>query len=201
MNRPIRSSNPGLRFVLHYWQKYCELDPWHVQWAKQHIRVLNKLAKNEVLYYEGEKQKYVYLVARGLLARVRYQDDSYKRQILSVALPGMALLSSTHLYSRSPSRGDIIVLRPNTLIIQIPYVAILAFNQQEPQLNTLINVLTNKKKKQLSLLRIMTSIAQYDQRYEWFAHNMRELAIQLTLQETADLLGMSLSTIKRLRNK
>lgn len=201
MNKPIRSNNPGLRFLLQYWQKYCRLDPWHVQWAKQHIVVQNKLPKGTILYNEGEKQKVVYLVVRGLLARVSYHGDGYKRQILSLALPGMALMTTSHLYSPSPSIGNIIVLQAQTTLVEIPYKAILHFKEQEPQLNTLLGVLTNKKKKQLSFLRIMTSIPRQDKRYDWFAHNMGEFATQLTLQEMADLLGTSLSTIKRLRNK
>jgi CRP-like cAMP-binding protein len=195
MKKNIRKNNRGLRFLLQYWQRYCTLEDWHTDWAKRHIHVLSK-RKGDILYYDGEKQKRVYLVAKGLLARVRY-DDSGKRQILSVALPGMALMTTEHLYSDTPSVGDIIVLRPDTLIIQIPYNAVLAFKEQEPQLNTLIAVLTNKNKKQMSALSRIMHEREPFRRYLLFANDMSQIHRNLTHTETAEILGISLSSSQR----
>ena len=193
---PIRTNNPGLRFLLQYWQRHCTLEPWHTDWARMHIRVPDSLRKGQTLYTHGEKQKNVYLVARGLLARVRY-DDRGRRQILSVALPGMALMTTDHLYSRTPSKGDIVVLRSNSTIIEIPYRAVLEFKEHEPQLNTLMDILTNKKKKQMTAVSRIMHEADPFTRYQLFAHDMPDLQSTLTQIEQADLLGIGKNTVQR----
>ncbi|NGF56526.1 Crp/Fnr family transcriptional regulator [Parapusillimonas sp. SGNA-6] len=192
----LRANNPGLCFLISYWSRYCTLEPWHTDWAKQHIRVPDSLRKGQALYLEGERQKNVYLVARGLLARVRYNDKG-KRQILSVALPGMALMTTDHLYSRTPSKGDIVVLRSNSIIIEIPYRAIKDFKEREPHIDTLIDVLGNKKRKQLARLRSVTHGHKPYLCYQHFITQMPDLFQTLKHAEVADLLGISLSTVLR----
>jgi CRP-like cAMP-binding protein len=93
--------------------------------------------------------------------------------------------------------GDIIVLRPDTLIIQIPYNAVLAFKEQEPQLNTLIAVLTNKNKKQMSALSRIMHEREPFRRYLLFANDMSQIHRNLTHTETAEILGISLSSSQR----
>lgn len=193
---PIRTNNPGLCFLLQYWQRHCTLEPWHTDWARRHIRVPDSLRKGQPLYTHGEKQKNVYLVARGLLARVRY-DDRGKRQILSIALPGMALMTTDHLYSGTPSDGDIVALRSSSLVVQIPYPAIVAFKEQEPQLNTLLSILTNKKKKQMTALSRILRESNLATRYLLFAKEMPELHRILTHDERAEIIGISLSSAQR----
>lgn len=151
----MRSNNPGFKFLLQYWQKYCVLEDWHLQWAKRNIYVPKKLQRGHILYMDSEYQKNVYLVAKGMLARIQLDEEGSKRRILNLATPGMAFMTTLHLYNQTPSKGDIIVLHPRTTVIEIPYKAILDFKEQEPQLNTLINVLNNKKKKQLATLLLL----------------------------------------------
>ena len=194
---PLRNNNPGLRFLLAYWQRYCVLEDWHISWAKRHIHIVAGLHKGDTLYLEGEKQKHVYLVARGLLARVRHDEDTDKRQILSVALPGMALMTTSHLYSNTPSAGNIVTLRTDSIVVQIPYRAIREFKEQEPQLNTLIAVLTNKKKKQLTALSGMMHEPDSFARYLLFAKDMPEVQEVLTQVEQAALLGIARKTVQR----
>lgn len=197
MKRSIRKNNPAFHFLLQFWQKHCRLEKGHVDWAKQHIYILDKVRKEETLYLDGDKQKNVYFVARGLLARVHDDTETGKRQLWSIALPGMALMTTKHLYSHTPSSGDIIVLRPGTLVIQIPYWAILEFKEQEPQLNTLIGILTNKKYKQMTALSIILRETDLYTRYVAFADDMPELHRVLTHGETAEITGISLSSAQR----
>src|SRR5690606_22014299 len=124
-------------------------------------------------------------------------DDRGRRQILSVALPGMALLTTDHLYSRTPSKGDIVVLRSNSTIIEIPYRAIKDFKEREPHIDTLIDVLGNKKRKQLARLRSVTHGHKPYLCYRHFVTQMPELFQTLKHAEVADLLGISLSTVLR----
>lgn len=197
MKKKIRINNPGLQFLIQYWQRYCTLDDWHVEWTRNNILVRNKLRKGDPLYLEGEKQRNVYLVARGLLARVMYDEERENRKILSIATPGMALMTTSHLFSRTPSKGDIVVLRSGTLVIEVPYNHILQFKEQEPHLNTLISVLNYKKKKQISsLLDVMREQDPFA-RYLLFASHLPDLAIILTQIEQAQLLNISRKTVQR----
>lgn len=197
MKKKIRINNPGLQFLIQYWQRYCTLDDWHVDWARNNILVRNKLRKGDPLYLEGEKQRNVYLVARGLLARVMYDEERENRKILSIATPGMALMTTSHLFSRTPSKGDIEVLRPNSLIIEIPYKAIRDFNEQETQLNTLISVLSNKKKNLIiKLLHAKHKSKPFEVYLDYTTH-IPELQKILTNQESAQLLGISIDTVYR----
>ena len=196
MNHYIRSNNPGLRFLLAYWKKYCQLEPWHTDWARRYIRIQNGIRRGQTLYLEGDHQKKVYFVTQGMLARVRYNDKG-KRQLLSVALPGMALMCTDHLYSHTPSKGDIVVLRPRTVVVDIPYRAIVAFNEQEPQLNTLLHILTNKKKKQMTTLSRILHETDPFARHLLFVHDMPDLQALLTQVEQAELLCISRKTVQR----
>lgn len=197
MARYLRSNNPGLRFLIDYWQKYCTLDDWHINWARRYLTVMPRLRKGDQLYRTGEPQQYVYFVVRGMLGRTQDLPDSDKRQLLSIALPGMALMTTAHLYSPTPSQGDITVLHPQTIVIQMPYRVIKDFKTQEPQLNTLISVLANKKTKQMSALSWIMHEQDPVARYLLFARHMSDLETVLTQQEQAELLGISKNTVQR----
>lgn len=197
MKKKIRINNPGLRFLANYWEKYCTLSDWHEEWARNNITVHSKIQRNATLCYEGDKQRNVYLVARGLLARVMYNEERENRKIHSIATPGMALMTTSHLFSLTPSKGDIEILRSNTLIIEIPYRAIREFNEQEPQLNTLISVLSNKKKNLIIKLLHAKHKRKPFEVYLDYATYIPELQKILTNQESAQLLGISIDTVYR----
>lgn len=196
MKKTIRTNNPGLRFLIDFWSKYCPLEPWHTEWTRTRVKVQGELKKNHCLYLQGEAQKNVYLVTKGMLARADYDPDTGKRRILSVALPGMALMTTSHLYSGTPSVGDIVVLRPNSRVVEIPYRSILEFKEKEPHIDTLINVLGNKKRKQMMALRITTHGTKPFESYLRFIDELPELHETLTQKETAQLLGISKTTIQ-----
>lgn len=192
----IRKNNPGLIYLIQFWQQYYRLDDWHVSWAKQSIQVKNKLNKGTTLFYGGQSEKTVYLVARGMLAMVSYDEDG-NRSIHRVAMPGMAVTTTQHLHSKTPIETDIVVLKPNTLIIEISYKHILQFKEQEPGLNTLVNVLISKKKKQISKLLYIMREPDSFARYLLFAQELPLIASELTQVEQAELLNISRSTVQR----
>lgn len=171
-----------------------------MEWARQHVEVLSQVKKDTALYLAGERQKNVYLVAKGMLGRIEISPDTGKRKILSVALPGMAMLTTPHLYSNTPSKGDITALRSGSTILRIPYAAIRDFKEKDPRIDTLIDVLVSKKIKQLSDLRIVTLSDTSFSRYEAFAKQMPYLKTKLTQQEQADLLGISRYTVQEVQH-
>lgn len=192
----IRNNNPTFLTLLAFWKKHCALEMHHIEWIKENIEINKPLSKGDIIYLEGQKQKYVYFVSRGAIARTIY-DSNYKTHILSIALPEMALMSTAHLYSATPSAGNIIALHSNTRIIKIPYKALKHVQQDFPEVNTLISILSNKKKKQLAQLRILSSISSTIDRYLYFAENMKNLKASLTHKEAAQLLGISINSIYR----
>lgn len=192
----IRKNNRGLRLLLALWSKHVPLTAWHEAWASANVRIRRGFRRQDVLYEEGQRQKNIYLAIEGLLARVSFDPSNGRRQILSVALPGMALMTTDHLYSSTPSKSDICILRSNTIVVQIPYAAIKNFYEQEPNLSTLINVIGNKKKKQLAALRRISLDPHPVSACTQFLRDMPELHQVLTQQEIADLLGISRSSVQ-----
>lgn len=192
----IRNNNPTFRALLAFWKKHSTIEMHHINWIKENIEIIKPLSKGDIIYLQGQKQKYVYFVSHGAIARIIYDSD-YKIHILSIALPEMALMSTVHLFSSTPSVGNIIALHANTRIIKIPYKALKHVQQDIPEVNTLVSILNNKKKKQLAQLRILSSISSTIDRYLYFAENMKNLKASLTHKEAAQLLGISINSIYR----
>lgn len=192
----LRNNNPGIRFLIQLWSKYGELEDFHLEWAKKHIRCLTELKKNYLLYYEGEHKKEIYIVIKGLIGRVIENSDTGKRQILSVGTSGMGLMTTNHLYSSTPGKGDIIVLRPGTKIIQLSYRSILELREMDRNADILINVLTNKKKKQMSALRRISLEETAFEKCLLFAEELPQLYQMLSQQEIADILNISRRTVQ-----
>jgi len=196
----IKNNNPTFQTLLAFWKKHCAIEMHHIEWIKENVEILKPLSKGDIIYLEGQKQKDVYFVCQGAIARVIY-DLNFKMHILSIALPEMALMSTAHLFSHTPSVGNIIALHANTRIIRIPYKALKRVEQDIPEINTFISILNNKKKKQLAQLRILSSISSTMNRYLYFAENMKILKANLTHKDAAQLLGISINSIYRALNK
>ena len=196
MKTTVRKNNPSYISLLKFWEKHCCLDKWHIDWLKQNIEIIKPLPKGEIVYVEGERQKSIFFVCRGALARIVY-DTNQNMHILSIALQEMALMSTTHLFSSTPSSGNITALHPNTRIIKIPYSSIINYIHEVPEISTLFNILNNKEKKQLFQLRYLSSIKNPIDRYLYFNDNLKELKNSITNIQAAQLLGISIATIIR----
>ncbi|TYR36339.1 Crp/Fnr family transcriptional regulator [Sphingobacterium phlebotomi] len=192
----IRKNNKGFRLLFEFWSKYHQLDASHIAWARTHVGIV-PVRRGQVLHRVGEKRRMVFLVCEGLLARVDYIEfkERIKRKITSIALPHFALTSTSHLYSRTPTSGDIVALRSGIVII-IPYDAIISFKEDDPAVETLIDVLTNRKKRQLeTYLRVIHSTSPF-QRYLLFDRLMPEIRRVTNQNEQADFLGISRRTVQ-----
>lgn len=193
----IRKNNRGLQFLLALWGKYGELTPWHEEWARRHIEVI-KVKRGDVLSWPGDRQKKVYFVCTGMLARIAEANEQHKRQIMSLALPQSALATSTHLYRNTPHEGNIVALRAG-IIVAIPYKAIRAYKEDEPMVETLIDILINKKKRQLEThVQVLRTTSPF-QRYLLFDALMPEIQSATSQQEQAEFLGISRRTVQEAR--
>lgn len=184
------------------WYTYNSVDMQanEQQWILERAKVL-VVPKNEVIYTPYLNQKCVYFICEGLLAKITYKlcprvKDTSRRFIVSVAPPRHTLLSSFHLYNQSGATKDIVALR-KSLIIQIPYNTVLDYYNHNTAFGTLFNVLNNRTMKQIQLLRKLESTNSIQQRYFMFADLMPDLRHILTQQEEADLLDISLNSVKR----
>ena len=191
-----RKNNRGLRLLLEFWSRFGEPDNAHCDWLLRHARVL-PVKRGQILQLAGERQRAVYFVCEGLLARVGHtvQGEVLKRNIYSIALPGFALTSTSHLFSRTLHNGDMVALRSGT-IVMISYAALIEARKTDALIGTLINVLIHKKKRQLEIyLEVIHSTSPF-QRYLLFAKHMPDIKAILSQQEQADFLGISRRTVQ-----
>jgi len=191
-----RNNNPVFQFLINLWSKHCPLEDFHVQWAKKHIHIHQNLKKGDQLYWPDDYDKRVLIVTKGLIGRIKENQKSGKRKIITLGTPGMAMMTTKHLFSNTPSAGEIIVLRTGTDIASIKYHHIYQLREMEKNVNTLINIFTNKKKEQLSILRrVDLEETGFDACLQ-FTKEFPQLFLLLTRQEIADLLSISLRTVQ-----
>ncbi|WP_160069122.1 Crp/Fnr family transcriptional regulator [Sphingobacterium bovisgrunnientis] len=194
----IRKNNPAFVFLMNYWKKHCILENSHYLWIQNHIEIKSKISKNTAIHLYGERSKVVYFVCKGALARIHY-DKNYKLHIDHIALPGMALMSTIHIYSNTLSEGDIISIQPNSSYIIIKYKDIHQGIQHSPELETLINIFSNKIKKQIIALNVILHESTPLERYCRFINLLPELHQLLTQSEQSSLLNISRRTIQRIQ--
>ncbi|WP_343564067.1 hypothetical protein [Sphingobacterium sp.] len=187
--------NKGLKLFFAFWEKYHELDNFHYQWAKDHLKVL-VVKRGDVLEPPGHRTEISYFVATGMLARAEDNSNTSKRKITSLALPNMALMSTVHLHSHSIRPGEIIALRPG-IIIALPHHVLRRFQEYEKSVDTLVDVFCNKEKRQLILLQqLLREYSSFD-RYLSFVELMPEIRAVTSQTEQAALLDISRNTIQR----
>lgn len=181
--------------LLTYWSQYAKIKKSHFNWLLNNS-TYHQLSNKRVLYEEGSRDQFVYIVCDGLIARIYEDEESEKTKIISVALPGMALMTTEHLYSDRPSQGHIVGIRPSH-ILALPYAIVHKHKKKDAKIETLVDVLNSKKKKQLVQLRRLSLILNASERYLSFYRHMPTLIAILSQREMAMLLSISRSTIQR----
>ncbi|MBL1410804.1 Crp/Fnr family transcriptional regulator [Sphingobacterium faecale] len=189
----------AIRILTSHLGKFGTVLPQHEDWIEQHT-TYKIYPRNTYIYKEGSTAEQVFYICSGMLARVRYEEDpktkNIKRQIYAIGLPQMGMLSTEHLYTKSPNVGHIITLRPS-LVVSIPYAKLKALKENDPIFNTLMAALANKKKRQLSKLRRIAMIKDPASIYMEFTTLFPDLNQLLLQEEKQDLLQISRSTICR----
>lgn len=189
------SPRGGLQHLLNFWGKYHLLDNFHQQWAADHLKPV-RVKRGDILMPSVNSIGMSYFVATGLLARVEEDTETGKPKIISIAIPGMALMSTYHLYTIRAQPGKITALRSG-IIVTIPHLALRQFHEHEKSIDTLIDVLSNKKKRQLVLLRQVMLLRSAFERYLSFVHLLPEIKALTTQIEQANLLGISRHTVQQ----
>ncbi|TJY67693.1 Crp/Fnr family transcriptional regulator [Sphingobacterium alkalisoli] len=196
MRRISRKHRASIQLLLQHWGKFGAIQPFHEQWATEHTDY-HYYTRKQCIYEEGWTDELVFYVCSGMVARITMDEENRNRNILSVGLPRMALFTTEHLYSQNQGDGKIVALRPSAVLI-IPYRTIKIFKEEEKSLDTLMDALTNKKKRQLARLRKL-SLVKDDiiSCYTQFTEKLPELYHILSHNEQKDLLGLSRSSVQR----
>lgn len=190
------SGNDSLVTFYSYWEKlYPDLEDFHKRWLLKNGEII-PMKRGQILSEMPHMQSALYIVLVGILAKERYCPDRDQRLIMTVALPHVGFFTTMHFFSRSPALGDIVCLKSG-LVLKIPYKAIAPYRNQEKAIDTLIDLIVNKKKYQLDHLRVMDSLLISTDRYFYFADHLPQLCHALTQTQQARLLHMSVRTIRR----
>lgn len=181
------------------WNNYCftEITISERELFLSRTKVL-LVSKHESLFIPSDERHYIFFTVEGLLAQTTLQEEGDKRPLLAIAPPRHALMTTYHLHNLSGATREIIALRPS-VVIQIPYRFALEYYEglENKNFRTLINVLKNRKNKQISQLREITFYEDIFVRYSLFCIYFPHFLAILQHQEVADLLNFSLSSAKR----
>lgn len=190
------SGNDSLVTFYNYWEKlHPNLEDFHKRWLLKNGEII-PMTRGQILSETPHMQSTLYIVLVGILAKERYCPDRDEQLIMTVALPHMGFFTTMHFFSKSPALGDIVCLKSG-LVLKIPYKAIGPYRNQEKAIDTLIDLLVNKKKYQLDHLRVMDSLLISTDRYFYFADHLPQLCHALTQTQQARLLRMSVRSIRR----
>ncbi|MEN5379077.1 Crp/Fnr family transcriptional regulator [Sphingobacterium kitahiroshimense] len=179
-----------------YWEKiYPPLEDFHRNWLEKNAQIM-RVKKGQVLYHSDDQQENLYIVLRGILIKERDITDSNRKQILTVALPNLGFFTTMHYYSQSPALGDIIAIRPG-IVLKIPYKKIKLDVDRDKGIDTLLQLLMNKKKYQLDHLRVMDALSLATNRLFYLADNLPDIYHNLTQRELSRLILASESSVYR----
>jgi hypothetical protein len=182
-----------------HWARFYPILPYHREWIERSASY-TLYPRGACIYDVNWKEERIFYITEGIIARVDYYVDIKsqieKRVILSVGLPQMALMTTDHLYSKTQGAGQIIALR-SSKVLSIDYDHIKRFTRDDQSLDKILNVLANKKKRQLARLRQIDSLLDPQSAYIRFAQCLPELYRLLSQTEQKDLLGISRSSIQR----
>lgn len=189
------SKTKAFNLLLNYWSKHRPISEEHALWLKENCTA-HIVKSEQILYVEGDRQKKIYFVSEGILARRKLTPQKKKQQLLAIAPPNYGLFTTKHTHSLTPAEGDIVALR-SSLLVSIPYTSLALEGFKHLGLDEFSKQLVNKKKAMLDKLRPLAFERDAMQRYLRFARDLPELCSILWQQEQADLIDVSISTVQR----
>lgn len=189
-----QSTEKAYTMLLSYWAKFYPIDASHAQWLRLHA-VAQLHPRGDILCSQTHQLLNVYFVSGGMLGRQVHNPETGKRQLLAVALPNRALFTTSHVFSATPTTGEIVTLRPS-MVVRIPY-KYLKQAENDLAIKTLTNALVSKKKSIADKLRLLFFVDQPIERYAAFCEKLPELKRVLSQEEQADLLNIGRRTVQR----
>lgn len=156
-----------------YWAKlHPGLEDFHKRWLTSHAKIV-AMRRGQIVSAVPHGQQTLYIVLAGILAKERYCTERREKLIMTVALPHMGFFTTMHFFSKNPALGDIVCLRSG-FALKIPYKAILPHRDQEKAIETLVDLIINKKKSQLDHLRVLSTLPNITSQYFYFADHLSD---------------------------
>ncbi len=190
--------NEALTVVFDYWARYSTLNESHFSWLKVHAEALPPFKRKSHLFLPGLEPDFLYFVIEGLLAGVSW-DAEGDRRIYCLARQEFGLFTCANLYTPKQVDYELIALR-ETRVLRIPAAALLAYKEASREADVLVDVLLARVNKQLKLHNKLLLTSNERERVKLFYEQCPKLASLMTLEEQADYLNVSLSTLQRVRN-
>jgi len=182
---------------LSYWASYVPLQDRHGQWLQVHGKPLPNVPLGATLHDRERKDNRLFFVDTGLLGGVSWDENGH-RSIHLLAPPTYNLMATRNFYTDKRVPYEIVALR-SSAVLQLPVEALRAFREQDAAAAELVCVLREKHNKQYLLHNALLQIRNEGDRYRAFECYCKEWLTLLTLQEIADYLGLSLSSVNRAR--
>jgi len=181
--------------LMQKWKDTFGIEPELQEWLLGYARIL-RVRRGEILYDEAMPREQVFFVCSGLLARVWWHSMDGRRNIRVIAQAPMMLMGTYHLYTARPSYGQIIALRSG-VVLCFSRNTLRQSKLPGGSLDIMFARLLSKEKMQQDKLTNARLIMDVFERYAFFRIHLPELSAILTLEEQAQLLDMSLSSVKR----
>lgn len=173
------------------------MDEQHVQWLHTHAMPLSHVPEGWPLFEGQAREDYLYVVTEGLLAGATW-DEAGHRSIHLLAPTQHNVMTTRNFYTARRVPYQIVALR-NSSVLRLPVAALKAFKERDIAAATLVSVLREKHNKQYLLHNALLQIRSEGDRYRAFERHCKDWLGLLTLQEIADYLAMSLSSVNRAR--
>lgn len=180
-----------------YWSNYASLEERHERWLNIHAMPLSLVPEDWPLFNVQARDDYVFVVMNGLLGGVTW-DDAGHRSIHLLATPFYNFMTTRNFYTAKRVPYQIVALRESA-VLRLPVNGLKAFKETDAAAATLVSVLREKHNKQYLLHNALLQIRSEGERYRAFERYCREWLALLALQEIADYLAMSLSSVSRAR--
>ena len=193
MNRKSPKCRRAVTFAMTQWNKYVATEKFHEEWIWRHAELLDLKKGQKITDVLHDFVPAAFYLVEGLMARSTVQENS-KRKLISICLPGNMLLNTSNMESRNPLSGDIVSLK-RSLLLYSPNSKILPYKTIDPVFVNYLNVLREKKLKQM---RIHTELLQEEspsKRFVKFTQLLPDIYRATIQKEQAEYLEISRATV------
>lgn len=180
---------------LDYWGHYGRLEQRHLDWVGRHAMPLPDIPKDWPLFAGYAREDYLYYVTEGLLTAVSWDPQAHRR-IHLLCPTGHNLMTARNFHTDKRVDYQIVALR-DSAALRLPVNALKAFGETDRMAATLMSVLREKHNKQYVLHNALLQIRPDGARYDAFVKYLQHWFPQLTHEEVADYLCMSVSSVNR----
>jgi len=159
--------------------------------------VMRKLRRKQLLFHEGEINRYKIFVLSGLLRNYSIAEDGYE-YIIRFADAGTWTTDPESYYGGVPSKFNIDAIEPSTIIM---------WNREDfdmlrqavPVLNTYSETMMTQNMGLIQKRVLMNISASAEEKYIDFINNFPNIVNRVPLHMVASYLGVSRETLTRIR--